>query len=154
RDTMGCTREGRAVKFDGSRRVLLRAAAALIALVGGGVLLVPNASEARPLWPAQEHDPASGSGDDSGQSSATVTVDIDVQKASSADVEQAFSDIRDNVVAQIEALDAARQAVVDADAQVRLAQATVDQTQAEIDAMVGQSDAVVVRAFVNPPDEA
>ena len=89
----GCTREGRTVRFYGRRRVLLRA---VVALVSGGVLLVPNVSDARPL---QENDPASG-GEESGQSAATVHVDIDVEKANSVDVEQAFSSIRDNVEAQ------------------------------------------------------
>jgi peptidoglycan hydrolase CwlO-like protein len=135
------------VKFRGRRRVVLRAA---VALISGGVLLVPNISEARPL---QESDPANGGGEESGQSSATVNVDIDVEKADSADVQQAFSNIRDNVEAQRAALDTARQKVTEAQSAVDLAQAAVDQTQAEIDAMVGESDAVVVRAFVNPPYE-
>jgi peptidoglycan hydrolase CwlO-like protein len=143
----GCTREGRTVRFYGRRRVLLRA---VVALVSGGVLLVPNVSDARPL---QENDPASG-GEESGQSAATVHVDIDVEKANSVDVEQAFSSIRDNVEAQRAALDVAQAAVTAADAEVTLAQARVDQTQAEIDAMVSQSDDVVVRAFVNPPYES
>ncbi|HEV7757815.1 MAG TPA: hypothetical protein VGO78_02460, partial [Acidimicrobiales bacterium] len=118
--------------------------------MSGGVLLVPNVSDARPL---QENDPASG-GEESGQSAATVHVDIDVEKANSVDVEQAFSSIRDNVEAQRAALDVAQAAVTAADAEVTLAQARVDQTQAEIDAMVGLSDDVVVRAYVNPPIES
>jgi peptidoglycan hydrolase CwlO-like protein len=126
--------------------VVLRAA---VALISGGALLVPNVSEARPL---QETDPAGG-GEESGPSSATVDVEVDVQKASSVDVEQAFADVRDNVQAQRAALDAAQQAVTAANNEVTLAQARVDETQAEIDAMVGLSDEVVVRTFVNPPYE-
>jgi peptidoglycan hydrolase CwlO-like protein len=138
-------REGRTVKLWGRRRALLRV---VVAVISGGALLVPNVAHARP---AQEHDPASG--EESGQGSATVNVDVDVQKASSADVEQAFTDIRDNFEAQRAALTAAQQAVTAADNEVALAQATVDQTQAEIDAMVGESDSVVVRTFMNPPSE-
>jgi len=134
------------VKFCGLRRVLLRV---VVAVVSVGALLVPNVAEARPT---QESDPGSG-GDESGQSSATVDVDVDVQKASSVDVEQAFSDIRDNFEAQRSALETARQAVTAANNEVTLAQAKVDETQAEIDAMVGESDAVVVRTFMNPPSD-
>jgi peptidoglycan hydrolase CwlO-like protein len=140
-------REGRTVKLPVHRRVLVRVA---VALVSGGVLLVPDAAGARPM---QESDPGGG-GEASGQSSATVDVDIDVQKASSADVQQAFADIRDNFEAQRAALETARQAVTAAENEVALAQAKVDETQAEIDAMVGESDAVVVRTFMNPPSES
>jgi peptidoglycan hydrolase CwlO-like protein len=135
------------VKFCGPRRALLRVA---VALISGGFLLVPNVADARP---AQENDPGSGS-EESGQSSATVDVDIDVQKASSVDVEQAFADVRDNFEAQRAALDTAQQAVTTAENEVTMAQAKVDETQGEIDAMVGESDAVVVRTFINPPNES
>jgi peptidoglycan hydrolase CwlO-like protein len=135
------------VKFCGRRRALARA---VVALLVGATLFVPQASSARPL---QEHDPASSGDDASGRSSATVNVDIDVLKANSADVTEAFTSIRDNVEAQRSALDAARKAVTDVENMVKLAQAQVDQTQADLDAMVGKSDDVVVRAFVNPPYE-
>lgn len=132
------------MKSSGHRRALLRAA---VVVVCGSVLLVPNVSEARP---AQEGDPASG-GSDAG--SGTVAVDIDVQQASSADVEQAFANIRDNVETQRIALDEARAAVTAAQNEVTVADAVVAETQVEIDATVNQSDTVVVQTFVNPPFE-
>jgi peptidoglycan hydrolase CwlO-like protein len=130
------------VRSSSHRRVVLRA---VVALVSGSALLVPSVSDARPQ---QEGDPGGG---DSG--SGVVEVEIDVQQASSADVEQAFADIRDNVETQRIALGEAQAAVTSAQNDVTVAEAVVAETQGEINATVEQSDAVVVRTFVNPPYE-
>lgn len=127
------------------QHALARAAAALA--VGLGVL-VPNASSAAPV---QEEDPANENG--STESSARVDLEIDPLRASGSDITGAFTDIRENVLAQRAALAAAQQAVVTAQADLDAAQQVVAETQAEIDHWVAQSDEVVVQAFITSPSE-
>jgi LAS superfamily LD-carboxypeptidase LdcB len=123
-----------------------------LAVVLSGVILVPPASEA---IPRQESDP-SGGGEDSGESSSgggAIELGIEVDRADEADIENAFGDIRDNVESQLAALTAAEGAVQAADVAVLEAEGKVATIQAEIDGLVGQSDEVVVRRFVNPPSQ-
>jgi LAS superfamily LD-carboxypeptidase LdcB len=123
---------------------------ATLAVVVSGVVLVPPASQAVPV---QEGDPARG--DDSGQSAGgEVEVDIEVDRADEADIVNAFGAIRENVEAQQVALTQAEGAVQAADLAVTAAEGKVAAIQLEIDGLVGQSDEVVVRRFVNPPSQA
>jgi len=126
------------------RHALARVAAALAV---GAFAFIPETSAARP---AQEDDPATGS---QGPGDAQVDVDLDVQRADEVDIEVAFGDIRDNVEAQMAALDEAQAAVTAAEFALAVAQGKVDETQAEIDGLVMQADEVVVRAFVSPAAE-
>lgn len=122
-----------------------------LAIVVSGVVLVPPASQAVPLHPRQESDPAAGN--DAGRSSegGRIEVEIQVDRADEADIENAFGAIRENVETQLAALTTAEQAVQAADVAVVDAEQKVAATQLEIDGLVGQSDEVVVRRFVNPP---
>jgi LAS superfamily LD-carboxypeptidase LdcB len=119
-----------------------------LALVVGGVVLVPPASQA---VPRQESDPAQR--DDTGRSAqgGRIEVDIQVDRADEADIENAFGAIRENVETQLAALNTAEQAVQAADLEVTAAEQKVAAIQLDIDGLVGQSDEVVVRRFVNPP---
>jgi len=130
-----------------SRRQLRWVRVAL-AVVVSGVVLVPPASQA---VPRQESDPDAG--DDSGRSSEGGSVDVDIQvdRADEADIENAFGTIRENVETQLAALTTAEQAVQAADLAVTAAEQRVAAIQLEIDGLIGQSDEVVVRRFVNPP---
>jgi LAS superfamily LD-carboxypeptidase LdcB len=123
---------------------------AALAVVVSGVVLVPPASQALPV---QEGDPVEG--DDSGQSAGgEVEVDIEVDRADEADIVNAFGAIRENVEAQQVALNQAEGAVQAADLAVTAAEQKVAAIQLEIDGLVGQSDEVVTRRFVNPPSQA
>jgi len=115
-----------------------------LAVVLSGVVVVPPASQAAPTGPVQEGEPGGGEG-------GSIEVDIEVDRADEADIENAFGAIRDNVEAELAELRAAEGAVATADLEVTAAEGREATIQAEIDGLVGQSDEVVVRRFVNPP---
>jgi peptidoglycan hydrolase CwlO-like protein len=129
---------------------LVRAA---VALAVGCAVLVPTAVNARPTHPVhparpvQEDDPA----DDDG--SSQVELEIDPLRADDSDVESAFSDIQENVLAQRSQLETAQQRVTDAQGAVDTARSVVAQTQAELDLWVAESDEVVIQAFITSPSE-
>ena len=129
------------VKRRGS--ALIRAAVAIAVAMA---LLAPTASNARTR---QENEPD----DEHGSGSARVEIQVDPLRADSSDISQAFSDIRENVASQRVALDLAQQAVTDAETALTAAQQVVAETQVQIDALVLQSDDVVIRAFMSPPAE-
>lgn len=116
-----------------------------LAIVLSGVVVGPPASQA---LPGQESDPD----DDSGHGS--IEIDIEVDRADELDIENAFGEIRDNVEGELAALTSAEQAVQAADLAVTEAEGRVAAVQVEIDGLVGQSDEVVVRRFMNPPSQA
>lgn len=122
----------------------------VLAVIVSGVVLVPSASSA---GPRQESDPADGDEPDQ-NAGGRLAISIQVDRADEADVEDAFSQIRENVEAEQAQLNGAEQAVQTADASVTAAEQKVAALQAQIDELVGQSDDVVVRTFVNPPSEA
>jgi hypothetical protein len=121
-------------------------------VVLGGVVVAPPASQAVPGSPgvpgapAQEGEPGSGEG-------GSIEVDIEVDRADEADIENAFGAIRDNVEAELAELRSAEAEVQAADLAIVEAEGRVATVQAEIDGLVGQSDEVVVRRFMNPPSE-
>ena len=104
----------------------------------------PEAPE-RPGLPKQEEEP--------GSDGASIEIDIEVDRADEADIENAFSSIRDNVEAELAELRAAELEVEEAELAVTEAEGRVAVLQEEIDGLVGQSDEVVVRRFMNPPTE-
>lgn len=124
-------------------------ARAVVVLALVGMALVPEASEAHP---SQESDPADS--EDRAAAAGVIDLDIDVLRAEDADVEQAFTDVTENVATQRAALAGAEQAVASAQAALEAAQGAVAATQAEIDVLVARSDAVVVEAFISPPGES
>ncbi|MGH9210325.1 MAG: hypothetical protein ACRD2C_06535 [Acidimicrobiales bacterium] len=127
------------------QRVLGRAA---IALAVGSAVLVPNAAAARP---SQEEDPSEDGG--SATDSAQLELELDPLRAGGGDIESAFGDIQENVLAQRAELSAAEQTVTNATDALAAAQAVVADTQVEIDFWVAQSDVVVVQAFITSPGE-
>jgi tetratricopeptide (TPR) repeat protein len=127
------------------RRVWRRAFAATLV---GALALMPDLTAS--AGPAQQDDPGSRRQGGSA-SSAQVTVDIDVQTAAEADVEQAIGGIRENIQAQLVILEQAQEDLRVAEQAVLVAQAAVEETQSRIDELVARSDEVVIEAFVNPP---
>jgi hypothetical protein len=118
-------------------------------LTVGAAVLVPSASSARPT---QEEDPADQSG--SVENTAQVELEIDPLRADDADIDSAFTDIRENVMAQRALLATAEQAVVEAQTALTAAQSVVAETQVEIDFWVAESDLVVVQSFITSPSES
>jgi len=121
---------------------------AVVALAVGSAVLVPSAASAVPF---QEED--SGDGDGSATSSAQVELDIDPLRAEEGDLESAFGDIQENVLAQRAQVTAAQQNLTSAQNALAAAQTVVAETQAEIDFWVAESDTVVVQAFMTSPAE-
>jgi predicted nucleic acid-binding Zn-ribbon protein len=97
--------------------------------------------------PAQE--------DLSGESDATeqALVDIEVSAAEGdlADIAGALGDLAGNVEAQLGQLESAQANVMSALAVLTDREAAVAETEARIEAIVGDSDEVVIRTFMNPP---
>jgi hypothetical protein len=119
----------------------------VLALVLGGIVLVPEASLAAPL---QESDPAASS---NSNEAALVDVTVDVERADETDLAAAFGDVRENVELQMTALDQAEQRVVAAEFVLAGAEAKVAETQAQIDMLTAQADVVVIEAFMSPASE-
>jgi LAS superfamily LD-carboxypeptidase LdcB len=127
-----------------SRAVRLLAAAAVIA---GGSLLAPARGEARPgQEPRTESDGV-------GPTPAEGPIDgVLRSSASPEDVVTTLDSLEASVRAEVAAVNAAQQALALAKSDVDAAKAAMDETQARIDELIAQSDAVVVDAFMNPPE--
>jgi peptidoglycan hydrolase CwlO-like protein len=121
---------------------------AFAVLLVGALALIPDMTAS--AGPTQHDDPGSRRQGGSA-SSAQVSLDVDVQTAAEADVEQAIGDIRENIQSQLVVLDAAQEDLRIAEQAVLVAQGAVEETEREIDELVARSDEVVIEAFVNPP---
>ena len=100
--------------------------------------------------PAQE-DPA-----DAGGSTEQALVDIDVNAADGdpAAIASTLDDLAANVETQLNQLELARVAVHDARSVLADRETAIAETEARIEAIIGSSDAVVIRAFMSPPNES
>jgi LAS superfamily LD-carboxypeptidase LdcB len=123
------------------------------------IALLPSAGDARPAAPAaparpRQEDPGGSGGGDAGGGDARAVIDIDVDVATddSAAVTGALDDLERNVKSQLLDLRAAENEVATAQGNLDLAEAAVDETEGRLDALLAESDGVVVDVFMNPPD--
>ncbi|HLT70266.1 MAG TPA: M15 family metallopeptidase [Acidimicrobiales bacterium] len=106
-----------------------------------------------PAAPATAQEEPSGR-DETGAEQALVSVDIDVLRADTADVNATLAEVRENVESQKAMLTEAEAAVETAQAELAAAEAALAETQARLDAVNVEVDLVVVDSFVNPPVES
>lgn len=99
--------------------------------------------------PAQE-DPS-----DAGDSTEQALIEINVSAADGdpAAIASTLGDLASNVETQLAQLNLARAAVLDAQSTLADRESAVAETELRIEGIVGDSDAVVIRAFINPPNE-
>ncbi|HKE76723.1 MAG TPA: M15 family metallopeptidase [Acidimicrobiales bacterium] len=83
--------------------------------------------------------------------SSLVSIDVDVLKAEDRAVDSALSDVRENVEAQKNALQAAQDRSQAAKDKLTMAKLALADTQKRLDDLTSKADAVVIDAFVNPP---
>jgi peptidoglycan LD-endopeptidase LytH len=100
--------------------------------------------------PAQE-DP-SNDGDSTEQ--ALIEINVNAADGDPAAIAGALGDLATNVEAQLGQLSLAQVAVREALRVLTDRETAIADTEARIEAIVGDSDAVVIRAFINPPDES
>jgi murein DD-endopeptidase MepM/ murein hydrolase activator NlpD len=126
--------------------VRLQAVRRRIAVITATSFVFASASAA----PAQE-DPA-----DAGGSTEQALVDIDVNAADGdpAAIASTLDDLAANVETQLNQLELARVAVHDARSVLADRETAIAETEARIEAIIGSSDAVVIRAFMSPPNES
>src|SRR5690606_14575009 len=117
------------------------------------VLSALVATAVAPSAPAAAQQEPSGR-DEAGAEQALVTVDIDVLRADTADVNATLAEVRENVATQKQMLADAEAAVETAKAELAAAEAALAETQARLDAVNVEVDLVVVDSFVNPPVES
>jgi murein DD-endopeptidase MepM/ murein hydrolase activator NlpD len=99
--------------------------------------------------PAQE-DP-SATGDATEQ--ALIEINVSAADGDPAAIATTLGDLAANVEAQLSQLEVARAAVLAAQNTLAERDTAVAETELRIEGIVGQSDGVVIRAFINPPNE-
>ena len=125
--------------------VRLQAVRRRIAVITATSFVFASASAA----PAQE-DP-SNEGDATEQ--ALIEIDVSAADGDPAAIAGALGDLATNVEAQLGQLTMAQAAVREALSTLADRETAVADTEARIEAIVGDSDDVVIRAFMNPPQE-
>lgn len=126
------------------RRRALRRRIAVVTATG-----LAFASASVSAAPAQE-DP-SGDGDATEQ--ALVEIHVSAADGDPSAIAGALGDIAANVETQLDQLELAQAAVHQAHETLADRQSAVEDTEGRIAAIVGDSDNVVIRAFINPPRE-
>jgi len=99
--------------------------------------------------------PAQEEPSDAGGATEQALIEINVSAADGdpAEIATALGDLAANVEAQLNQLEMARAAVHDAQSTLADRETAVAETQLRIEAIVGSSDAVVIRAYINPPND-
>jgi murein DD-endopeptidase MepM/ murein hydrolase activator NlpD len=127
--------------------VRLQAVRRRIAVITATTFAVASASAAPA--PAQE-DPSNES---DGTEQALIEINVSAADGDPAAIASTLGDLVANVEAQLDQLNLARAAVHDAQSTLAERQSAVAETELRIEAIVGDSDSVVIRAFINPPNE-
>jgi murein DD-endopeptidase MepM/ murein hydrolase activator NlpD len=96
---------------------------------------------------------ASSAPEQEGTEQAVIQITVNAQDGSPAEIAAQLGELATNVGAQLDQLNAAKTAVTESLGALTDAQAKVGETELRIEAIVGESDQVVIRSFVNPPDE-
>lgn len=99
--------------------------------------------------PAQE-DPSNES---DGTEQALIEINVSAADGDPAAIADTLGDLAGNVEAQLAQLNLARNAVDDAQGALAERESAVAETELRIEGIVGDSDAVVIEAFINPPNE-
>jgi murein DD-endopeptidase MepM/ murein hydrolase activator NlpD len=99
--------------------------------------------------------PAQEEPSDAGGATEQALIEINVSAADGdpAAIASTLGDLAANVEAQLNQLEIARAAVRDAESTLADRETAVAETELRIEAIVGSSDDVVIRAFINPPNE-
>src|SRR5262249_48270619 len=144
----GCVTRRTASSLSGStaarwscvRRSLVRIVlGALVAIVAAAAFGSPSRADTDPQ----------GQRDQVRREKAAAAQDVDVMRASAADVTHAIGDLQDNLTADEAELDAARQAQASADEEVARAQQRESDAQARVADMKSELRVVAVRAYVS-----
>jgi peptidoglycan hydrolase CwlO-like protein len=135
-----------------TRRSIAARLRVVTALVIAASLASPAASAA---LPAQEAPPGTGGreADDAGRG-GELAIDTDPMQADTADVDETLDSLTENVDEQLGQLESARAALREIDTSLASVRESIDETETKITGLEGQSDDVVVEAFMNPPTES
>jgi murein DD-endopeptidase MepM/ murein hydrolase activator NlpD len=98
----------------------------------------------------EQEEPTAGD-DDTEQ--AIIEIHVSAQDGAPDEIAGALGDLATNVEAQLNQLELAKANVTDALNTLTEREAAVSETELRIEAIIGQSDQVVIRSFINPPDE-
>jgi murein DD-endopeptidase MepM/ murein hydrolase activator NlpD len=99
--------------------------------------------------PAQE----SPSANNDATEHALIDIHVNAATGTPDEIAGALGDLATNVEAQLDQLNLAKAAVLVSERNVSDAASAVEDTEGRIAAIVDDSDAVVIRAFINPPHE-
>jgi murein DD-endopeptidase MepM/ murein hydrolase activator NlpD len=88
-----------------------------------------------------------------GAGQAVIQITVSAQDGTPAEIAGQLGELANNVEAQLDQLSAAKTAVTESLGALTDAQAKVGETELRIEAIVGESDQVVIRSFINPPNE-
>lgn len=132
-----------------ARRTVVRRWIALVVVTM--LMAVPAAAGASPARIAQE-DPSEGE-DEAATDRELIDVDESLAQEDPAAILTALTTGAADVEQQLEALNTAEAEVTTAVANLADADAAIESTTMEIEELTGQSDAVVIDAFMNPPAE-
>lgn len=126
-----------------ARRTLFAACAALATLTASVVVSAPASAQESPSEREQ-----------SGERAALVSIEVDVLRADNVQLNEALSDVRENVESQKAMLAEAQTQLTSAETALATAEAALADTQSRLDAINVDVDRVVVGMFVNPPVES
>ncbi len=113
------------------------------------MLSVPAGAVAAPASPLQEE--GSENSEEAATDHAVVEIDVDVAEASPSEIAGAAGDVLANVAAQLEQLHTAQGALTNAVNLLADKSAAVSETELLLEDLTLQMDAVVVSAFMDPP---
>ena len=134
--------------LDARRRVVRRWIALVVVTT---LMAVPAAAGASPGRVAQE-DPTEGE-DEAATDRELIDVDETLAQGDPAAITTAINTGAADIEAQLDTLNTAEAEVETAVANLADADAAIESTTFEIEELTGQSDAVVIEAFMNPPAE-
>jgi murein DD-endopeptidase MepM/ murein hydrolase activator NlpD len=106
------------------------------------------ASTSASAAPEQE-DPSGG--DNTEQ--AVIEINVSAQDGSPGEIAGALGNLATNVEAQLNQLEMAKAGITEALNTLTEREAAIGETELRIEAIIGESDQVVIRSFINPPDE-
>ncbi len=132
-----------------ARRTVVRRWIALVVVTM--LMAVPAAAGAAPARVAQE-DPSEGE-DEAATDRELIDVDETLAQEDPAAILTALTTGAADIEQQLEALNTAEAEVTTAVANLADADAAIESTTLEIEELTGQSDAVVIDAFISPPAE-
>ncbi len=137
-----------------TRRSLAARLRLVIAIVIAASARVPG-GERRPARPGRPagHRGGGREADDAGRG-GELAIDTDAMQADTGDVDDTLDSLTENVDEQLGQLESARGALREIDTDLASVRESIEETETKIAGLEGQSDEVVVEAFMNPPTES